>query len=102
MIIIRVPPSTENCKCFPDRRLQRSSLIRVVDEDVIQGLFKETRKTNKRNSGRKLHSLTLVPRKDTRGRRAARTIPFSPTVTATLRNVPPLPQLGQKIFPTSV
>jgi hypothetical protein len=45
--------------------------------------------------------LTFVPRNVIRGRRAAKTTPFSPTVTATLRKVPPFPHFGQKIFPIS-
>ena len=45
--------------------------------------------------------LTLVPRSVTRGLRAAMMVPFSPIVTATLRRVPPLPHLGQKILPIS-
>lgn len=45
---------------------------------------------------------TFVPRKDTRGRRVANIIPLSLTVTATFRNVPPFPHVGQKILPISV
>ena len=48
-----------------------------------------------------LDMLTFVPRNVTRGRRAATTIPFSPTVTATFRKVPPFPHFGQKILPIS-
>lgn len=46
-------------------------------------------------------SLTLVPRRLIRGRRAAKMIPFSLTVTDTFRKVPPLPHLGQNILPIS-
>jgi len=45
--------------------------------------------------------LTFVPRNVTRGRRAATTIPFSLTVTATFLSVPPFPHFGQKILPIS-
>ena len=54
------------------------------------------------NKNHGTNMLTFVPRKDMRGRRAATTIPFSPTVTATFLSVPPFPQLGQNILPISV